>query len=421
MSAGIEDRIRFLAWIGWSPHSWGVFRTANGNAWLLNFWIGPTQNGNTGAHILSSYTGWEIVNTLTGYFWMETIGWVGGWKVNLYPDPSWDPRANWTLSGYLWNDSAGWVDMNRVVFVPDNTSFSGFAWNDGIGWIDVWWATLASTSSWFIGKVKVLWSVWWARVFNTVYSISQWYSSVNVSSMINKIKKNLTIQMRNAWPNQINQVWTQSIELFKNSIIFQNTGSTVSLVRYSDTSFLRVGFEDVRTIVVVWANIYIDEAVIVRVGDKRPRAIIALANDQWIGWNIYIAWNPTRIESSLIAAGSIFSAYFPESTSTDYIYYNANASSTIALPDRQLYVFGSLISHNTIGGANPSNGLQFVCPYLEVDCKRETAIKYDFNYFRDFQKDPVKRWYSSNIYDDFSVIVEYNPLIIRDPPPLLLD
>jgi hypothetical protein len=350
---------------------------------------------------------------------MENIWWVGAWWVTLHPDPSGNPRAEWTLSGHLWSDSAGWIDMNSVVFVPDNTFFSGFAWNDGVGWIDIWWATLASTSDGFIWMVKVLWAVWGSRVFNTVYDVSQGFSSTSITPILNKVQKNLALSLRNAGTNQINPVGTSSINAFKDSVIYQNTGSTLSVVRYSDTTFRRIGLENVRTIVVVGADVYIDEAVLTPIWDTRPRAIITLQNSKWIGGNIYIAWNPTRIESSLIAEWSIFSAFFPSTTTTEYIYYNSEASMTTALPDRQLYIFGSVISHNTIGWATPWDGSTYICPYIEINCTRDTAIKYDFNYFRDYQEDPVKRWYKSDIYDDYSMIVEYNPLLLRDPPPLL--
>ncbi len=424
VTEGIEDRVRRLAWVGWAPHGWGTFRTANGNAGLLNFWIWPTTPGYTWAHVLSTFHTWGITNTLTGYLWMETIWWV--WPgdlsgVELYPDASWDPRGNWTLSGYLWSDSAWWIRMNDVVFVPDNTYFSGFAWSDEIGWIDMWWATLESTSSGFIWKVKVLGSIGWSRVFNTTYDVGGSYSSAKINELVNVVEKNIKLLTRNAGPGQINQLWAPIPEIFNDSVIYENTGGTLGLVRYSDITFRNVGYENVRSLIVIGANVYIDQAVLPPPGDTRPRAIIAMANSQGIWGNIYVAWGLTRIESSLIAGWSLYSAYFPPSTQTDYIYYNTDASSIAILPDRQLYVHGTIISHNTIGGSNPGNGSAFICPYTEVSCAEDTAIRYDFNYFRDFQRDPVKRGYATSQYDDWSFVIEYNPGIIRDPPPWLAE
>ncbi len=420
LSAGIEDRFRRLAGIGGAPHAWGTFRTANGNAWLLDFAAAPTWSGYTWAYIYSTYTGGTIINTLTWFFWIENIGWVGGGDmsgVSITPDPSGNPRANWTLSGHLWSDSAGWIDMNNVLFVPDNTYFSGFAWNDGIGWIDLWWATLAQTSSGFIWKVKILWNAGWASIFNTVYDVGQKYSSANINKILNVVKKNITLLKRNAGTGQINTVWTPSIQVFRDTVIYENTGGTISLVRYSDTTFRNLGLDSVRSIIVLWANVYIDESVLTPIGDTRPRTIIVLPNDNWIGGNIFIDGSVTKIQSSLVAGGSIFSAYFPPATQTDYIYYNTDASSTAGLPDRQLYVFGSIISHNSLGGSTPQGGSTYVCPYIEVNCTRQTAIRYDFNYFRDYQKNPAKRGYIDSRFDDWSLVIEYNPLLVRDPPP----
>ena len=200
-------------------------------------------------------------------------------------------------------------------------------------------------------------------------------------------------------------------------VIYQNTWSALGLVRYSDVSFRRVWLEDVRSLIILWANLYIDSSVITPIWDTRPRSIIVLPNENGIGGNIYIAWAPTRIESTVLAWWSIFSAYIPPNTYTDYIYYNSDAASIANLPDRQLYVYWSLISHNTIGWSTPGDGISFVCPYVEVNCTRDTAIRYDLNYFRDYQKDPQKRGYPTAAYDDWSIVIDYNPAVIQDPPP----
>ncbi len=423
-AAGIEDRYRRLAWVGGVAHSWGTFRTLNGNAGTLDFDVAPTLGGYTGAHIFSRFNSWAITNTLTGHFWMETVGWVG-WEdasgVIMSPDPTWNPRGNWTLSGNLWSDSVGWIDMGEIVFVPDTSTFSGYAWNDGIGWINIFGATFAGTSTSIIWKVKVLWNAWGSRIFNTVYDISQKYSSVKTTQVTNAIQKNLTLLMRNAWTWQLNRVGDTNVNLFRESVIYQNTGITLGLVRYSDLTFRNVWYENMRSIIVIGANFYIDQSVLPPVGDTRPRAIIVLPNDRGIGWNIFISGDPTRIESSLIAWGSIFSASFPPANQTDYTFYNSSASSTIWLPDRQLYIYGTVVSNNTIGGSSPNDGASFVCPFMEVNCTRDVSIRYDWNYFRWYEWNPAKRWYNSALYDAWSVIIEYNQGVQRNPPPGLIE
>ena len=200
--------------------------------------------------------------------------------MTLYPDPTGNPRGNWTLSGFLWSDSAGWIDMNHVVFVPDNTFFSGFAWNDGVGWIDTWGATLATTSSGFIGKVKIIGNIASSYIYNTVYDVGQSYSSTKINGLINSIQKNLSIMLRNVPQSQINRFdGTTNIEAYNDTVIYLNTGTTVNTLRYSTASFRHIGFEDVRSLIVIGANLYIDEAVIVPPGDTRPRVIIVMPNE----------------------------------------------------------------------------------------------------------------------------------------------
>lgn len=45
----------------------------------------------------------------------------------------------------------------------------------------------------------------------------------------------------------------------------------------------------------------------------------------------------------------------------------------------QLYIFGSLISYNTIGGARAN---PVTCPAVIPSCTQDNAQKYDLNYLR---------------------------------------
>jgi uncharacterized protein YaiI (UPF0178 family) len=76
----------------------------------------------------------------------------------------------------------------------------------------------------------------------------------------------------------------------------------------------------------------------------RPKAIIALADEAGNGGNIYIQSNIRRLDLSLVAQGTIFSG---EGGGTPRYYaQEATASGTLK---NQLYIFGSVISANTIG------------------------------------------------------------------------
>lgn len=140
-----------------------------------------------------------------------------------------------------------------------------------------------------------------------------------------------------------------------------------------------------------------------------------------MGGNIYIGSGVAKIYSSIIAEGSLLSGYFTGTTATNPILYNASSIELLSLPNRQLYTYGSIISHNTIGGAYGQGVGNYVCPYTEMSCDRSMAIRYDFNYFRDFQKnDPnaaLNRGYKNAAYDDYSFVIEYDPRVQSAPPP----
>lgn len=88
----------------------------------------------------------------------------------------------------------------------------------------------------------------------------------------------------------------------------------------------------------------------------------------------------TRIQSTLIAEGSLYSGRRNGGT---WKLYNADKTSTADLPNYQLYIKGSVISRNTIGGAGVVGTPH--CPYTEGVCTYDQALRYDLNYFRDFQ------------------------------------
>jgi hypothetical protein len=119
------DRIRHLAGIGGTPHSWGIFFSDDGNPGSINFGAEPTDTDSTGAHVVGQ--------TLTGSFWLQTVGWVNLYDVLIQNNNGF----TWDVSGYGWNDQAGWIDFSGVKFLNSNTSFTGYAWNDGIGWINM--------------------------------------------------------------------------------------------------------------------------------------------------------------------------------------------------------------------------------------------------------------------------------------------
>ena len=70
--------------------------------------------------------------------------------------------------------------------------------------------------------------------------------------------------------------------------------------------------------------------------------------------------------------------------------YNDSDPKRDVLPINQLYINGSIISRNTIGGSQKK---PLSCPYIidNSDCIKNTAAIYDWNYFRTYDKTAVSR------------------------------
>lgn len=97
------------------------------------------------------------------------------------------------------------------------------------------------------------------------------------------------------------------------------------------------------------------------------RGIIVLKDDTGVGGNIYITKDVKNIAAVLYADKSIISG---NGTS----YYSDAQTAT-----GQLFIEGSIISDNTIGGASMT---PLKCPYNVTGCNDIVAKRYDLNFFR---------------------------------------
>jgi hypothetical protein len=434
-NTAIYNQIRYLLWTGGSPHIAWTF-TSTGNAGTILFESRPTDPGYSGAHLFIPAL-WEQV--LSGSFWSETVGWIDLQDVKFTLTDS--VNNIWTLSGYAWSDRAGWFDFGWVTYQLSNTSFSGYAWNDGIGWIDMSEASIELTSLGAIGKVKIIGKAWSNRIFN-IYD-TKWAISATTTSIINDVRKNVSILKRNLPSHKINTAldgnrvfdhggWLESIN---GAIFFENTSSTPARVQYQrlagtiDTQRRIVNvwwsYDPVYTVIAIGADIHLNDSVKPQ-SDSKPRVFIALKNSAGVGGNIYIDGAITQIYSSMIAEGSIYSGEF---SGTTPVYYNDSIAELFKIPNRQLYVYGTIISNNTIGGYRLDNGIGNTCPYNITPCTDNTALLYDFNHFRDFHPTAIDgallRAYQplwealQDTYDDYSMIIEHDFRIIDTPPPWL--
>lgn len=168
---------------------------------------------------------------------------------------------------------------------------------------------------------------------------------------------------------------------------------------------------DVRSIVIVGGDVVITSENISGKSNF-PRAIVVLENNHNIGGNIYIKGNVKNIYSSLVAEKSILSGEGVNNL------YNDQPEEIANLPKNQLYIYGLVASRNTIGGASYSSD-SVKCPYNSENCTNITAQVFDFNYFRNFDnRNPGTRTYKDVSLDEYSMIIEYDVNILKNPPSI---
>ena len=412
-----ESVIRYLVWDGWATHNWWLFRwlstNEDGNTGIIRFWEQPTDPGYSWAM--------TVGNTLTGYLWIDTIWWVGLNNAEILPPTSNNPVDPWIISWYGWSDNAGWIDFSNTLMYPDTFTLSWYAWNDGIGWIPMAGSKLGTISDGIVKKVKILWSIGGSLIFDTPYDVGESFGSVTMTTFIDKVRKNVALLSRNVPSNFINTDFSTT-KIFENKMIYIRTDGPQQIVKYSTIKNIFVQ-SPIQSLIVIGADVYIDEDILPI--NTTPRAIIALADSTGNQGNIYVWENVKKIQSSLVAEWSLYSGFLPSTPPIIAKLYNPDVISTMTLPENQLYIYGTIISHNTIGWS-AQDGTAYACPYTEPNCDRDHAVWYDLNFFRWFNKDDLvninlKRAYPTSIYDDFSMIIEYNPLIQSNPPPGLYD
>jgi hypothetical protein len=407
-------------------HSTGSFSTG-GNAGRIRFGdVVPLTH--SGAQVYR-WLGGAVY--LTGIFWIQTVGWAG------FPDPvelippigTWaNVRNPWTLSGYIWSPNAGWIALNHgepyasgVYYLPDTRELIGYGWSDSLGWIafaESGTGVRVGISEGFIGKVWVEWAIWGSKTFNVLYDVWGTFNTVNMTTFLRVVKKNIAFLSRNAG-TKINTdlTLTSPVEVNKAILYKIEDNPSDAFLRYSTiTNSFDIATPPVRSIITVGADIYINTGVVQNLNVDTSRAIIALKNERWQGGDIYIKWDVKKIYATLFAEGTIYSGeeFISGQLSP---YYVRKTSLFTDIPRTQLYVKWGVAGYNTIWWGSKDGWA--VCPYAIDTCNYETAIPYDWNYFRLFDGTPGNRAYPDASKDGFSVVIDYDPRVIQDPPPWL--
>lgn len=229
--------------------------------------------------------------------------------------------------------------------------------------------------------------------------------SLSRADILNQVRKNVAILSRNVtnFPYSSSDVY-----ISKWKVLFPQD---VKFLSSSDPTLTRRS-------VLVYGDIYIEEDF-VDSDSENSRVFVALKDTDGSGGNIYIKNNVKRIDASLIAESMIISGDQNQ-------YYTDSLNSRIIMKN-QLYIYGTVISQNTIGWA--SVPWDPICPSMVSVCDDKIATYYDLEHFRYYRVDtpdssvsnPLPRSAASLSALDKKAgfIIEYNPNILSNPPPWL--
>lgn len=168
-----------------------------------------------------------------------------------------------------------------------------------------------------------------------------------------------------------------------------------------------------KTILIEWWNLFISSNILANNINQDILWIIVLKDINWNWWHIFINKDVTEINAILYADKAIASSDTTIITETDDLNKILSPENgwTYDYLNRQLYIYGSVFSNNTIWWSVQT---PYLCPFFITNlCTLDISQKYDMNYLR--RGYDIKRVAS---YDDYPTIIRYNPNIQLTPPPL---
>lgn len=293
--------------------------------------------------------------------------------------------------------------------------------------------------------VKILWAVS-SKYINNILD-GQFSSGTillsyqNRSEVRNKIKKNVSLALRNATNAT---VWTVVTNLNALPVGAGAVGARVDQWANGSIMYIEKAGGDVvlstgavswiKTLVVRGANLWVTTDMYY-VTNQSILGVVVQKDDAGNGGNLYISPSVTNIVGAYVIDGSVISYNSSE------LWYSTAAS----VLKNQLLVYGTLVSENTIGWSRASPP---ICPSLlwVGVCTLETAQTYDLNYLRRYYligtpPNPpgwanvighwvcvagvcwsfdanLKQMFTSTSQDlaKYPIVIEYNPLIQRTPP-----
>ena len=373
--------------------------TSNLNTYL-EFWQYNNPDHDTHPNLDLSYDNWTIISE-----WHKST-----------------VSSNTNFSSSTWSNTfitymtQSWSVDNSPVYLSSHASYT-IDWKDivlntDVIWMDHYYWTANWDSSVSFDWIKIVWNTnskysdeiiegeeWdnYSLVWNLDKAYMQQFIRKNAYSVINTVTPD-------NWTNSVanldlsnNESW---VELWENILYFwklwwANVLSSNSQINYSWK----------KTLLIHGWNLYIRNNIVANNLSSDILGIIVIQDQEGNGWKIYVHPDVARLDAVMYADKALLSYDWNELSPLNW--------GTSSYLNNQLFINWSIFSNNTLWGS-----VNNICPYFiaNSDCDSNTSQYYDLNYLR--------RWddnkYDSS-YDDYPIIIEYNPLIQNSPPPLFLN
>lgn len=340
----------------------------------------------------------------------------------IVPPASGKATDFWPVTGTMTSPNAGTINLSgpntNLCFDPINRSFQGYGWNNWVGRVyfgaGVCSAAgaVAQTGAAFLGKVKIIGNAGGTTIFDSLYAQGARFNTNAFNNTLQRVRKNVGTLSRNLTSVQKNTTTNSTFNnvnpvIVGDKIVFVNETSTLKTLVLTDSLF-----NSVRSIIVIGGDVKIagTGGIVFSPPSSNSKAVIVIKNNNNIGWDIYIDQYVSRIQATLLAEGTVYSGNGPGDI------YNDSTADVTNLPLKQLWVQGSILSRNTIGGSVQGAA---ICPLPGDTCDFQTSIRYDLNYFRaiSIPFDPAKRAYKDSSLDEYTVIIDYDLRNTTNPPP----
>lgn len=242
---------------------------------------------------------------------------------------------------------------------------------------DMFGSWLLYTTGW-LNRIFIEWMT--SMVGKNGYVATKDSLNLNSANTRNAIYKNVALLLRNrellAWWWIINRVKYLVWDIDSTTLLDMDQWDTLIIKGWNFT--IGDNYNDLtRTYPSLELRNYYFNSGSLWLDTVAHKGIIVLKDENGIGGNIYIKPDVRFIWASLFADESIESVKYSWNT-----FSSSNSARTVQL-DKQLVIYGSVFSKNTVGGAvRANNNGWYVLPWNNTTISLDEAVRYDLAFLR---------------------------------------